>query len=173
MKNEQGGISKVVIVAIVVIVIAVVSVVAVIQMKPTEETSPTSAEEPTSEEPTPPPEVALPRSGEWTASTGNIGFTFSFTVSPERTSIARVSYELVGFRYGSNTASGRYAITPYPRWNITDGQFTAGGTNLYHPNLHIVIQGSFDETATHASGTWEISTEETESHTGTWEASAP
>ena len=59
---------------------------------------------------------------------------------------------------------------PYP---ITDGQFTLDWSSTTF-GMDTVIQGSFDETGTHASGTWEISVQGTDDRqTGTWEASAP
>lgn len=159
MKNEQGGISKVAIVAIVVIIIvvvAVVAVVAVLLLKPT-------AEEVT------------PRPGEWTASTGTSNFIFAFTVSPDSTSIIIVNYEYIEFTCGSVTVSGEASVESTPPWPITGGQFTIDWSESMHPmpDWSIVIQGSFDETGTHASGTWEINAEGTDRQTGTWEASAP
>ena len=146
MKNEQRGISKVAIVAIVVIVIVVVAVVAILQMKPTS------------------PEEGPPRPGEWTASTGTSKFSFGFTVDDTSTNIPIISCS-----YHRST----YSMTFSTPWPITDGQFTIEWPEV-PTNSDIVIQGSFDETGTHASGTWEISVQGTDDRqTGTWEASAP
>lgn len=168
MRNEQGGIAKVAIVAIAVIVIVVVAVVVVLQMKPTaEEPASTPTAEPTST----PTEEVPPKPGEWTASTGNSKFTFAFTVNPDSTGITIVDYTFTEFTCGSVTTSGGASVEGSLPWPITDGQFTIEWSE-YTSDWNVVIEGSFDETGTHASGTWEISAGE-DRQTGTWEASAP
>lgn len=123
-----------------------------------------------------PPPTALPKPGEWTASTGASEFEFtSFTVSPDSTSITLVTYDLKEFTCGPTTVSGKASLEKSPPWTITGGQFTIDWEEYlqYGPNWDIIIQGRFDETGTQASGTWEISAEGIICQEGTWEASAP
>ncbi len=121
-------------------------------------------------------EEEAPKPNEWTASTGSSQFTFTFTVSPDSTGITEIYYSFFAFECAgwvmTITPSTVEKSPPYP---ITGGQFTIEisrspqyGQGL---DLDIVIQGSFDETGTHASGTWEISVEGTTCPAGTWEAS--
>ncbi|HEY54837.1 MAG TPA: hypothetical protein G4N91_00955 [Dehalococcoidia bacterium] len=57
---------------------------------------------------------------------------------------------------------------------ITGGQFTIDlvVAPQYGPDWDIVIEGGFDETGTHASGTWEISAAGIPCKSGTWEGVA-
>ena len=111
---------------------------------------------------------ALPMSGEWTATTefGEIGFT----VNPDSTRIAKVSFDFVEFKCGNTQLSGGMSIGSETLWPITDGQFTIDTSLGPMTPWDVVIQGEFDQTGTHASGTWEISSAG-EIRSGTWESS--
>lgn len=116
------------------------------------------------------PPAALPKPGEWTASTGASEFTFTFNVRSDSTSIESVRYELAVY-------AGVLKGIVVPRLPIIGGQFTFD-TETWAPwrvgpskDWDMVIQGRFDETGTHASGTWEISSEGTILAAGTWESS--
>ena len=113
--------------------------------------------------PTTTPTPALPKSGEWTALT-EFG-ELSFTVNPDSTGIAKISLHFPGeFKCGGIQVSGGIVSVENPNlWPITDGQFTVD-TSLSLGK--VVIDGKFDETGTHASGTWEINV-----CSGTWESS--
>ena len=130
--------------------------------------TPTPPETPPEAPPAPPP-TALPKSGEWTAATGASLFTFTFNVSSDSTSIGSVRYELA-------VSAGVLKGIVVPGLPIIGGQFMFD-TETWAPWTEtawdMVIQGEFDETGTHASGTWEISAEGTILAVGTWEASAP
>ena len=125
----------------------------------------------------PPPgeeEEVAPRPGEWTASTGCSEFTFTFTVSPDGTSIPETSYSLFQLECGSYIHTAPHLTAEHsPPWPITGGQFTIDFVESFQAmsDWHIVIQGSFDETGTHASGSWEISADGTTCQAGTWESS--
>jgi len=110
---------------------------------------------------TPGPEGTLgpPTPGEWTASTG-FG-ELMFTVNPDSTGIADV-FDFVEFECGGSQTSGGLSVENPSLWSITDGQFTVDASL---PLGEVVIEGEFDETGTHASGTWEIN-----GCSGTWEA---
>ena len=135
---------------------------------------PTAPPEPSKPAPTP---VALPRPGEWTASTGASEFTFTFTVGPDSTDIPKYSIRFTEFKCGGVQVSGGWEATVFPKPPIIGGQFTIETEERgFGPAAHtwnIVIQGEFDEKATHASGTWEITSEGITCQEGTWEASAP
>lgn len=142
-----------------------------------EETLPPPEEE---EEVAPPP--ALPKSGEWTASTGSSQFAFTFTVSPDSTGITEICYSLAAFECaGWVVRVTPRTVTPStvksPPWTITGGQFTIDFVDWLAKfpepgtSVGMVIKGKFDETGTHASGTWEISFKGTTCPAGTWEAS--
>ena len=122
-----------------------------------------------------PPPTALPKPGEWTVLTGLDNFMLAFTVSPDSTGIAEISCDFKEFECMGVQISGGEKIAREPMWPITGGQFTVDWveTMTYGPDWDVVIQGRFDETATHSSGTWEISSEGTICAEGTWEASAP
>ena len=138
----------------------------------TESLAPT-AEEPEAEAPTTP---ELPKPGEWTASTGCSEFAFTFTVNPDRTGIPEYSHRFAEFKCEGVQISGGYLTKVEPIRPITGGQFTIETEELgFGPVRYtwdIVIQGKFDETGRHASGTWEVSSEGTTCQKGTWEASA-
>jgi len=129
---------------------------------------------PSEEEEEAAPLPALPKPGEWVASTGCSEFTFTFTVSPDGTSIPETSYSLFQLECGPYIHTAPHLTAEHsPPWPITGGQFTIDFVESFQTmsDWHIVIQGSFDETGTHASGTWEISAEGTTCQTGTWESS--
>ena len=105
--------------------------------------------------------TAPPTPGEWTASTefGELGLT----VNPDSTGIAKVSFDFADFECGGSQVSGGVSVENPSLWSITDGRFTVDASI---PLGEAVIDGEFDETGTHASGTWEIN-----GCSGTWEAS--
>ena len=132
------------------------------------------------EQPPEAPAPALPKSGEWNAATGASEFTFTFTVSPDSTGIPKYSVDFTELTCpGTNalytTLTGGWEATVEPMLPITDGQFTIEFAEYmeHGADWDIVIQGEFDQTGRHASGTWEISVEGTTCQEGTWEASAP
>ncbi|MBA7714236.1 hypothetical protein ES703_123253 [subsurface metagenome] len=140
-----------------------------------EELAPTPEEK---EELAPTTTPALPKPGEWTASTGCSEFTFTFTVSPDSKGIPEYSIDFTELTCpGTNalytTTTGGWGATVEPMLPITGGQFSIETKEYfkYGPDWDIVIQGKFDETGTHASGTWEISVEGTTCQAGTWESS--
>lgn len=114
---------------------------------------------------TPPttPAPAPPKSGDWTTSTG-FG-ELVFTVNLDSTGIAKISYHFTEFNCDGAEVSGGVAVENPSLWPITDGQFTA---DTYVRPWNIIIEGRFDETGTHASGTWEITGT---TCSGTWESS--
>ena len=116
-----------------------------------------------------------PTPGEWTITrwTGSQEVKWlTFTVSPDSTSLPTNTWDLWGFKVTYKAGTYPYGGTP-----ITDGQFILDFKTPWDikgvPRLDIVLQGEFDETGTHASGTWEASAEGTPYAEGTWEASAP
>ena len=113
--------------------------------------------------PTPPDTPKLPESGEWTASV-EFG-EFVLTVDPSGTGISKISYNFVAFECGGARVSCGVSTENQSLWLITDGQFII---NNYVNPWDMVIQGEFDETGTHASGTWEITGA---TCSGTWESS--
>jgi len=121
------------------------------------EVTPPPGEEEEEEEVTPAP----PTPGEWTTSTefGELGFT----VNSGSTGITKVSFNFAEFECGGAQVSGGVSAENPSLWPITDGQFTVDASI---PFGEVVIEGEFDETGTHASGTWEINV-----CSGTWEAS--
>ncbi len=114
----------------------------------------------------------LPKPGEWAASTGSSEFVFTFTVNPDRTGIPEYSIHFTEFKCEGVQTSGGYRTTVEPIRPITGGQFTIEteerGLGAVRYTWDIVIQGRFDETGTHASGTWEITGTDC---SGSWEAS--
>jgi hypothetical protein len=121
--------------------------------------------------PTPPATTRiplLPKPGEWTAATGSSKFTFTLTVSPDSTGIAKVSFNFAEFKCGGVQSSGGVSVENRLLWPITGGKFNVDAE--VRP-WDIVIKGTFDESGTHATGTWEISSGGTSCQTGTWESS--
>ena len=123
-------------------------------------------------------EAALPKPGEWVASTGSSEFVFTFTVNPDSTGIPQYTFEFEefgcgGYRVGKLTGSiargEPIPIHPLPSgaefsfvddWEVYSGRDKdplTGISGWIHIYWHIVIEGRFDETGTQASGTWEIS----------------
>ena len=135
------------------------------------------------------PPLALPKPGQWTASTEASEFEFTFTVSPNSREITVITYHFEEFGCGGFRVGGMVIVGggPIPIHLLPSGaEFTVDTDEevywgdvdpetgkLISIHWHIVIQGKFDETATHASGTWEISAEGTTCQEGTWEASSP
>jgi hypothetical protein len=121
-----------------------------------------------------PPTPALPQPGEWTiSSAGSSQFSLSgFTVNPDSTGITKVYYHFKECECMGVQLSGDVESSRDPVWPITGSQFTVDldVRIQYGPDWDLVIEGSFDETGTHASGTWEVSVEGTTCQAGTWEA---
>jgi hypothetical protein len=111
----------------------------------------------------------LPTPGGWVASI-DIG-ELRFIVSPDSTGISEVSlYFPEEFECGAHTMTNSIHGYKNPDlWLITDGRFTV--EPLATGYWVIDVQGEFDETGTHASGTWSISAEGVTCQAGTWEAS--
>jgi len=111
---------------------------------------------------------APPKPGEWTANTefGELGFT----VNPDSTGIAKVSFDFAEFKCGNVQMSGGMSIESETLWSITDAQFTIDTSLGPMTPWDVVIQGEFDQAGTHASGTWEISSAE-KTCSGNWESS--
>lgn len=105
--------------------------------------------------------TAPPTPGEWAASTefGELGFT----VNSDSTGITKVSFNFVEFECGGSSMSGGVSTENPSLWFINDGLFTIETSGMFG---EAVIEGEFDETGNHASGTWEIN-----GCLGTWEAS--
>ena len=107
-------------------------------------------------------EVTLgpPTPGEWAASTefGELGFT----VNSDSTGITKVSFNFVEFECGGSSMSGGVSTENPSLWSINDGLFTIETSGMFG---EVVIEGEFDDTGTHAAGTWEIN-----ACSGTWEA---
>ena len=132
-----------------------------------------TAEEPEAEAPATP---ELPKPGEWAASTGSSEFVFTFTVNPNSTGITEIYYRLAEFECRGVSSSAESTVECIQIIPITGGQFTIESLNVARPfgeRWDLTVQGRFDETGRHASGTWEISAEGTTCQKGTWEASAP
>jgi len=109
---------------------------------------------PTPSPPLPTPTVTPvpPKPGEWSA-LADFG-EFTFTVNPSGTGITKVSFHFSEFECGPATLSGEVSVENPSLWTIADGQFAA---NVELMPDEIVIRGKFDETGSHASGTWEVS----------------
>jgi uncharacterized repeat protein (TIGR02543 family) len=126
------------------------------------------------------PPTALPKPGEWRASTGSSQFTlFVLTVNPNSTEITQIDYHFDEFKCGGcqSNLMAFYEREPIPIHPLPSGtEFTVDvelETVLLPCCWHMYIHGIFDETGTHASGSWEISAEGTICAEGTWSASAP
>ena len=134
---------------------------------------------PTPAPPTPtpaPPTPSLPKPGQWTASTGATEFTFTFTVNPDSTGIAEFYYCLTELECDGVWSSAESTVECIQIIPITGGQFAIEDFTVARPygeRWSLTVRGRFDETGTHAAGTWEISAEGTICAEGTWEASAP
>ena len=121
-----------------------------------------------------PPTPALPQPGEWTASTGCSEFTFTFTVSPDSKGIAEFYYCLTELECDGVRSSAESTVECIQIIPIAGGQFAIEDFTVARPfgeRWDLTVHGSFDETGTHASGTWEISSAGTTCQAGTWEAS--
>jgi len=98
--------------------------------------------------------------------------TLTFIVTPDSTGINRIGLNLsIVYTCGDKQVTGPHVLMgdpddPYDQiCPITDGQFTIDWST------GLVIQGQFDETGTHASGTWEVSSKGTTCLVVTWQAS--
>jgi len=100
---------------------------------------------------------------EWT---GSAGFgELSFVVDSTGTRITEITYKWIEFSCGPAIRNG--TITYTGMWPITNNQFTIEGT--IDPNFEMTLRGSFDQTGTHASGTYEATSYGTICP-GTWDA---
>ena len=152
-----------------------------VAISPEEESSSGGVIPPTSEEEATLPDKTekyeTPKAGDWTiVSTGSSEFNISgFTVNPDGTGITKIIYNFVKFQCMGVTISGGVESSRVPMWHITGNQLTINLTERiqYGSDWDIIIEGSFDNTGTHASGTWEISSTGAICQKGAWEASAP
>ena len=116
--------------------------------------------------PTPTPAPTLAKSGEWTAST-EFG-EFVFTVESGGKYLTKILFRFSEYKCGGVTSSGTVSVEKIVSgWPISSSRVTV---DTYVRPWDIAIQGKFDETGTHASGTWEISSAGTIC-SGTWESS--
>jgi hypothetical protein len=107
-----------------------------------------------------------PPPGEWS---GSAGFgELSFIVDSTSTGITEITYTLTDFSCGGVVRNGSKTSTREPPWPITDSQFTIETT--FDPNFEMTLSGTFDETGTNASGSWEAISYGTIC-SGTWDAS--
>jgi len=119
-----------------------------------------------------PPTPALPKPGEWAASTGCSKFTFTFTINPDSTGITEFYYCLTELKCDGVWQSAESVVECIQIIPIAGGQFAIEDFDVAPPERwDLTVHGSFDETGTHASGTWEISSEGTICQAGTWESS--
>jgi len=123
-----------------------------------------------------PARPARPKPGEWTiSSTDSSQFVLSgFTVNADGTGITEIYYQFKECEcMGVRLSSGMVKSEREPMWPITGSQFTIDLVERikYGPDWDIVIEGRFDETGTHACGTWEISSEGATCQAGTWKSS--
>jgi len=99
--------------------------------------------------------------------TGPAGFgAFSFVVNDTGTIITEITYKFIEFSCGPIIKNG--TTTSSGMWLIADSQFTIERT--FDLNLEITLNGTFDQTGTYASGTYEA-TSYGEICSGTWNAS--
>ncbi len=91
-----------------------------------------------------------PRSGLWSAS-ADFG-VFKFTVNPKATAITKMLLDFSRFKCGSiSISSGKISVES--QWPVNCNQFKVTvNLGLYK----LVVRGKFDDTGTHAAGTWEI-----------------
>jgi hypothetical protein len=97
-------------------------------------------------------------------------------VNPDSTGIAEFYYCLTELECGGVWSSAESTVECIQIIPITGGQFAIEDFTVARPygeRWSLTVWGRFDETGTHASGTWEISSEGTTCQEGTWEASAP
>jgi len=102
--------------------------------------------------PVPPPvPPTQPLPGEWT---GSAGFgELSFTVDSTSTGITEITFTFINFTCGLVTKNGSIKIAPGTPWPIADRQFTIEST--FDPNFEMTLIGTFDNTGTNVSGTYE------------------
>ena len=94
---------------------------------------------------------------EWNAST-DFG-ELKFTVNSDGTGVIEITYIFSSWTCGPATMSGTMKFSKSSGWPITDRQFTIKNT-LDPPPIGsgsqvMTINGTFDKTGAHASGTWE------------------
>lgn len=162
-------------------------------------TTATSTPTPIPATPTPTATPTTPQVSRLIASVSGLG-GFVFTLNPNRTGISKVALNFSNFSCGSASAgsvvvNGAIDLENKQTWPITGGQFVVeaspnGGSNdMITITIHagfsatfsnetntltgidmITINGRFDGTGTHASGTWTVVSGGT-SCPGTWESS--
>lgn len=142
---------------------------------------PTPTPVPPTDTPTPVP----PTPGDWTAS-AEFG-TIAFTVNITSTGITEITYEFSDWKCGSKPLHGAFTVFPagvdlssksnramQEGWSIGGNEFTITHDKSLPPRFpleEIIIHGTFDQTGTHASGTWEAVSSSGETCSSTWEAS--
>ena len=97
--------------------------------------------------------------GVWHGTTG-AGFTFDFTIAAGADQITQIQYFWSGLSCeGVTLVSGSTTVSRTPGWSISGRQFTVD------PDDEPTITGTFDDTGTAASGSWQWL-----SCSGTWTA---
>jgi hypothetical protein len=97
----------------------------------------------------------------------------AFIVNPTSTGITAVDCRFQDFTCGGIQVSGGDTFEKSPPWPITRGRFTIERLTVAHTTqgpLDVTVQGKFDETGRHASGTLEIRLGGTILTAGTWDA---
>jgi PKD repeat protein len=110
-------------------------------------------------------DTTLPVPGTWSTSTG-FGL-LEFTVNASSTGIMRVAYRFSNFRCGRIIYNGGISFSAPTPWPITNRKFTI--SNTLSPTTEMTIGGTFEQSGTRASGTWELVSEGTPC-SGTWNA---
>jgi len=97
----------------------------------------------------------------------------AFRVNPTSTGITAVGCVFQDFTCGGINFEGTNTVESAHPWPITRGRFTIERVTIVDTTLgplELTVQGKFDGTGTHASGTLEFRLEGTILTTGTWEA---
>jgi hypothetical protein len=101
------------------------------------------------------------QTGQWTATTGSAGFTFTFTVASGASSISAMSMTFSSWRCGNSSAILGGNISSSYTGNtpaISNRAFTLSRDVNHDPmgtDWPITISGSFANSGSEASGTWE------------------
>lgn len=105
-----------------------------------------------------------PEPGEWIAPT-SFG-QLIFTVNPDGTGISEVFFGFEDFTCAGVTyVSGGVGVESSEHWPVAGDEFNI---EAYLNPWNMIVEGQFDKTGRHASGTWEITDTDC---SGDWEAS--
>ena len=108
----------------------------------------------------------LPQAGDWS---GISGFgEIELLVSPDSTAIESIVLTYIDFTCGNVTSNGSITITS--SWPISNGQFSADLNLDITQDRTMKITGTFDDSGTYVSGTYEADYSGTICD-GTWDAS--